>query len=40
MPVDEKSLPKFTNLYINVIKKEFKAHNDEINCIKNLTEHL
>jgi WD40 repeat protein len=40
MPVDEKSLPKFTNLYINVIKKEFKAHNDEINCITILTEPL
>ena len=40
MPIDEKRLPNFTNLYINVIKKEFKAHNDEINCITILTEPL
>ena len=40
MPIDEKRLPKFTNLYINVLKKEFKAHNDEINCITILTEPL
>jgi len=33
MPIDEKRLPIYTNLYINVIKKEFKAHIDEINCI-------
>ena len=38
--LDEKRLPKFTNLYLNVIKKEFKAHNDEINCITILMEPL
>ena len=40
MPIDEKRLPKYTNLYINVIKKEFKAHNDEINCITIINEPL
>ena len=40
MPVDERRLPKYTNIYINVIKKEFKAHNDEINCITILNEPL
>ena len=38
MPTDEKRLPKYTNLYLNVIKKEFKAHNDEITCITVLKE--
>ena len=38
--LDEKRLPKFTNLYLNVIKKEFRAHNDEINCITLLLEPL
>ena len=40
MPIDEKRLPKYSNLYINVIKKEFKAHNDEINCITIINEPL
>ena len=40
MPTDEKRLPKYTNLYLNVIKKEFKAHNDEITCITVLMEPL
>ena len=40
MPMDEKRLPKYTNLYINVIKKEFKAHNDEITCISILADPL
>ena len=40
MPTDEKRLPKYTNLYINVIKKEFRAHNDEINCITIINEPL
>jgi WD40 repeat protein len=38
LPTDEKRLPKYTNLYLNVIKKEFKAHNDEITCITVLKE--
>ena len=38
MPIDEKRLPKYTNMYLNVIKKEFKAHNDEVNCITILNE--
>ena len=40
MPTDEKRLPKYTNLYLNVIKKEFKAHNDEVTCITVLMEPL
>ena len=31
-------LPKYTNLYINVLRKEFRAHNDEINSITILLE--
>ena len=38
VPMTDKLLPKFTNLYINVLKKEFKAHNDEINSITVLFE--
>ena len=40
MPTDERRLPIYSNLYINVIKKEFKAHNDEINCITVINEPL
>ena len=39
-PTEERNLPKYTNLYLNVIKKEFKAHNDEVNCITILYEPL
>ena len=38
VPMTDKQLPKYTNLYINVLKKEFKAHNDEINSITVLYE--
>ena len=38
MPIDEKRFPKYTNIYFNVIKKEFKSHNDEVNCITVLNE--
>ena len=38
VPMTDKLLPKFTNLYINVLRKEFKAHNDEINSITILLE--
>ena len=38
VPMTDKLLPKYTNLYINVLKKEFKAHNDEISCITVLFE--
>ena len=38
IPMTDKQLPKYTNLYINVLKKEFKAHNDEINSITVLYE--
>ena len=39
VPMTDKKLPKFTNLYINnVLVKEFKAHNDEINSITVLLE--
>ena len=37
---EERNLPKYTNLYLNVIKKEFKAHNDEVNCITILYKSL
>ena len=38
VPMTDKLLPKYTNLYINVLRKEFKAHNDEINSITVLLE--
>ena len=40
VPIDEKKLPKFCNLYPNAIIKEFKAHNDEITCITLVNEPL
>ena len=38
VPMTEKHLPKYSNLYINVLVKEFKAHDDEINSITVLYE--
>ena len=38
VPMTDKLLPKYTNLYINVLRKEFRAHNDEINSITILLE--
>ena len=38
VPMTDKLLPRYTNLYIHVLQKEFKAHNDEINCITVLFE--
>ena len=40
VPMTDKLLPKYTNLYINVLKKEFKAHDDEINSITVLLESM
>ena len=38
VPMTDKMLPRYTNLYINLLKKEFKAHEDEINSITVLLE--
>ena len=40
VPIEDKKLPKYCNLYPTTILKEFKAHNDEITCITIIIEPL